>query len=597
MAVATPTALPRWDMSSIFPSLSSSEFEAAFVHVSKGLGELERLFNERGIDRGGSPAAIDQELFERAVSSLNALMEETSTLRSYVHGFTTTDSRDERASARASELDPLLSGLGKLTKRLIAWLGSAELDPLLASSQVARDHEFFLRRAEIGAAHQMEPALESLTSDLEITGSVAWKRLYANVTSQIMVGVELGGDRRAMPMSAVRALAADPDRTTRRAAYEAELEAWKATEVPIAAALNSVKGETLTLSGQRGWDSPLDAAIFSAHIDRETLDVMMEAAHRAFPDFRRYLHIKARALGLERLAWFDLFAPLPGSSKFWDYAEAERFIQEQFGSYSSKLGEFASRAMRERWIDAEPRPGKVDGAFCMPVRRDESRVLLNYKPSFDSVSTFAHELGHGYHNLCLDGRTQLQQMTPMTLAETASIFCETIVRNAVLRSGTDAQKLEALQGSLQGACQVVVDITSRFLFEQAVFEQRGKRELSSSEFCGLMLQAQRDTYGDGLDQDLLHPYMWAAKSHYYGRSFYNFPYMFGLLFGLGLFRVCEQEGEPFKARYDDLLSSTGLADAATLAARFGIDLHSPAFWEGSFDTIRADVELFERLVS
>jgi oligoendopeptidase F len=287
---------------------------------------------------------------------------------------------------------------------------------------------------------------------------------------------------------------------------------------------------------------------------------------------------------------------LPGYFRTWEYDEAEEFIVRQFESYSGKLGDFAARAMRERWIDAESRPGKVDGAFCMSVRKDESRILLNFKPSFDSVSTFAHELGHGYHNLCLFGRTKLQQGTPMTLAETASIFCETIVRNAVLKHGTDSEKLEALQGSLQGACQVVVDIYSRFLFEQGVFERRAKRELSCSELCALMLQAQQDTYGTGLDGELLHPYMWAAKSHYYGRSFYNFPYMFGLLFGLGLYKVLERDGDAFKERYDELLSSTGLADAATLASNFGIDLRSDDFWEGSFDRIREDIDLFERLV-
>jgi oligoendopeptidase F len=239
----------------------------------------------------------------------------------------------------------------------------------------------------------------------------------------------------------------------------------------------------------------------------------------------------------------------------------------------------------------------VDGAYCSHLKGEESRVLLNYKPSFDSVSTFAHEMGHAYHNLCLSSRTAIQRATPMTLAETASIFCETVVRKAVQRKGTDAERGEAVQGALQGSTQVVVDITSRFLFEKSVFERRQHRELSSRELCEIMLESQRETYGDGLDDALMHPYMWAVKSHYYGRSFYNFPYMFGLLFGLGLYAIYEQDPERFKGRYDDLLSSTGMADAATLAAQFDIDIRSEDFWEGSLDRIREDVDLFERLIN
>jgi oligoendopeptidase F len=214
------------------------------------------------------------------------------------------------------------------------------------------------------------------------------------------------------------------------------------------------------------------------------------------------------------------------------------------------------------------------------------------------MSTLAHELGHGYHNLNLAHRTMLQRNLPMTLAETASIFCETIIRHAALQRADRQEQIAILEASLQGSCQVVVDITSRFLFEQRVFERRSRRELSIDELNNLMLEAQRETYGDGLDESLLHPYMWAMKPHYYsvGRSFYNYPYMFGLLFGLGLYARYQQDPETFKRGYDDLLSSTGLADAATLAAHFGIDLHAEEFWHASLDIVREDINQFELLV-
>jgi oligoendopeptidase F len=183
----------------------------------------------------------------------------------------------------------------------------------------------------------------------------------------------------------------------------------------------------------------------------------------------------------------------------------------------------------------------------------------------------------------------------MTLAETASIFCETIVRQGVLQSGTEEEKKSVLESSLMGSTQVVVDIFSRFLFEQRVFEKRARRELSAEEMCEIMRDAQIETYGDGLNPDELHPYMWAAKPHYYGRSFYNFPYMFGLLFGLGLYGVYRENPDSFRAKYDDLLGSTGLADAATLGQWFGIDIRTGRFWEASLRQIELDVIEFENL--
>jgi oligoendopeptidase F len=235
----------------------------------------------------------------------------------------------------------------------------------------------------------------------------------------------------------------------------------------------------------------------------------------------------------------------------------------------------------------------------MGVRGDESAVFLNFGPSFSSVSTLAHELGHAYHNTTLATRTPWQRDTPMALAETASIFCETIVANAAIETGSAADKLAVLEHQLQGSCQVVVDIHSRFLFESRVFQGRARRELSVSELNTLMLEAQRETYGDGLDPEVLHPFMWAMKPHYYstGRSFYNWPYTFGLLFGLGLYARYREDPARFRAGYDDLLASTGLHSAADLAARFGIDVRQAAFWRASLDVVREQVNQFEKLTA
>lgn len=597
---STQSQLPHWDMSVVFPGIESSEFRKEFDEVVEQISSLAALFDEHNISGDGARPVDDEtvRVFDQVLDSFNALLEKTHTLSAYISALVTTNTRDDAAQSWRSRLQQRSVLLSQLDTRLTAWIGALDVDALLQKSQVARDHEFALREAKIEAEHLMSPAEETLTAELNLTGGIAWSKLHANLTSQISVDINLNGEDRQLPMSEIRNLAFDPDREVRRRAYEAELAAWERNALPLASALNSIKGQVNVTSRRRGWDSPLDAALFSSRIDRQTLDAMLEAARASFPDFRRYLKAKARALGVPALAWYDLFAPVGESSQVWEYEDSVKFITKQFGTYTPRMQGLAARAFEENWIDAEPRSGKVDGAYCMWLRGDESRVLTNYKPMFGGASTLAHELGHAYHNFNKAGLTVLQQSTPMTLAETASIFCETIIFKAALQNADDQEKLAILEESVQGSCQVVVDITSRFLFESGVFEDRQNTELSIDDLKALMLSAQRDTYGDGLDQNLLHPYMWAVKSHYYssGRSFYNYPYMFGLLFGLGLYARYQADPEGFRAGYDNLLASTGMADAATLGARFGIDIRTPEFWSSSLDIVRADIDEYERLI-
>jgi oligoendopeptidase F len=230
----------------------------------------------------------------------------------------------------------------------------------------------------------------------------------------------------------------------------------------------------------------------------------------------------------------------------------------------------------------------------------ESRILANFDGSFDSVSTLAHELGHAFHNYCAyeADKTELQQITPMTLAETASILCETIITEAVLSQTNDPQEqLAVLEAQLNNASQVIVDIYSRYLFEKEVFERRTQSELSADDFNEIMERAQKATYGDGLDGRHLQKFMWTWKPHYYspGLSFYNFPYAFGLLFGTGLYAIYQQRGADFVADYKALLAATGEASAADLAARFGIDIRRKKFWADSIAILAKRVDMYCKL--
>ena len=546
--------------------------------------------------RGGERALDDAAVaaFDEVLTATNEVLEELTLLHAYVYAFVATDTGHAKAQSLQARLQTQSAAVSKLQSRLADWIEALGADELVERSGAAAEHAFPVLRAAERSMHQMSEAEESLAADLALTGSIAWSRLYRELSSSITASVHLPSGVEVLPITKIRALATDADAAVREGAYRAELEAWASSAVPIAAALNALKGETITLTTRRGWDSPLDAQLFAEAVDRSTLDAMMEALVASLPDFRRYLHAKARLLGKERMAFWDLFAPV-GDAPRVAWNEATGAVERAFGGYSPQLAALARRALDDGWIDVEPRAGKVGGAFCMPMGDGSSRVLLNWNESFDGVQTLAHELGHAYHNTQLAERTPLQRRTPSSLAETASIFCETVMVAHGLTNASDDDRLVILEVDLQGSCQVIVDIYSRFLFESRVFEQRRDSTLSVDDLCGLMRDAQLEAYGDGLDDTQLHPYMWAAKPHYYGSTFYNWPYAYGLLFGIGLFAQYEADPDRFRAGYDDLLSCTGLSDAAGLGERFGIDVRDVGFWTASLDVVRERIDELVRL--
>lgn len=586
-----PTAAetPTWDLTAIFESLQSADYKAKFHAFGELVAEVTRLFDEHGIVSHAPISDQDVRSFESLAAKLNDLIDMETELSSYVYGFVTTDSRNAEAQSELSKLERTAVDLRKILRRWVAWVGTRNIPSLLTQSQVANDHAFYLEKSKVLVSHQMSQELEELAADLALTGSSAWERLHGDYTSQISVPLPDG----PKSMAVVRNMAYDPDRAVRQTAYRAELATWEAHSLACAKAMNAIKGEVNTLSTRRGWKSALEEAVFANSIDEQTLDAMMTAARDAFPKLRQYMRAKAKLVsGQDRLAFYDMFAPIGKESREWHFDEGANFVIEQFGSFSPRMAALAQRAVNDRWIDAKPADGKRDGAFCMGVRPGRSLLLQTWKPSFGAVSTLAHELGHAYHNFCLTDRTALQREYPSTLAETASIFCETIICQAALKGAGKEESLAILESQLQRCTQTVVDISSRFLFEREVFERRQDSELSPNELCEVMSRAQEATYGDGLS-DERHPYMWVAKPHYYSPwSFYNFPYMFGLLFSLGLYAQYQAEPKGFPERYDELLSRCGMADAATLADGFGINIRDRAFWDASLATVAADVDQF-----
>ena len=524
-------------------------------------------------------------------------------MRTYLIGFTATDAFNDRAQAETSVFAPLGSKLSVLSKRLTAWVGSFDPDALIKASDLAKDYTHFIKQSKLEARHLMGDEAEELVSALGPSSGGAWGKLHGDLISRDTITKALPGrERSEYPLTELKNLQSEGNRELRKAAFEAELELLERNTVPFAAAMNAIKGHVNEVSERRGWASALDAALFQNAISQESLAAMQEAYEEHFPTFRRYLKAKAKFLGQDSLAWYDLLAPVSvGEPRSYTWDEAKAFVRENFGRYSDELADFAQKTFDKGWLDVPPRKGKRNGAFCMGIFGvKESRVMLNFGGQLDDIFTVAHELGHAYHNqqFYTFERTFLQNNTPMTLAETASIFCETIVTNAMLNEADEAQTLAILEQDLLGGAQLVVDIHSRFVFEQTVFEKRKERELSIDEFKGIMLNAQAETYGDALTENARHPLMWAQKGHYYstGRSFYNFPYTFGYLFGLGLYAQYRAKPEGWHERYNELLASTGMDNAAPLAKSFGIDIEDADFWRESLKIAAERVEQYEALV-
>lgn len=591
----------RWDLSNIFPGLESEEFKTAFSDTSKVIDNLVDCFQSKlaPLSADADPAVLNEAL-SSYVNTLNETITHVGKVSNYIYSFISTDSYNKLATRLISEYEQLGVRLENQDVVFKNWLSkiASKIDEIVSLGGTVAEHEFAVKEIIHFSQFLMSQAEEELAAELNLSGASGWEKLQGVITSQLSVEMEIDGEVKKLPAPALINLRSHPLEEVRKKGYEKEMQAWKSVEEPLAAALNGIKGTVITLNKKRGRQDAIESSLDMARIDRETLDAMLSAMQDSFPMFRRYFRAKAKRLGQEKLPWWNLFAPIGQSDTKFSFLEARDFILDHFSKFTPDLADFAKRAFDNNWIDAEQREGKMGGAFCMDIPgTGESRILSNFDGSLDQVSTLAHELGHGFHNDCMEkaGRTQLQQRTPMTMAETASIMCETIISTASIKQAkTKEEELVILEGMLNGDSQVIVDIYSRYLFEKEVFERRVKSELSAEEICDIMERAQKATYGDGLDENFLQKYMWTWKPHYYSAnlSFYNFPYAFGLMFGTGLYAIYQERGDAFIPEYKNLLSSTGLGSAAELANRFGINIRDKAFWEGSLKVVEQRINRY-----
>jgi len=580
-----------WDLSPLYKSFEDEKY---LQDLSKLELTIEELKKEEAVFVSTENAEAKLVDYLKKETDFYALADR---LMQFVSLTEATDSTNQVAIKALNHLQNKFTQLTKLDTLFKKWLVKVEnLDEIIENNEFLKEHEFHIKENRTYATHLLDDKTEILISKLKQTGSMSWGRLQSLLTST--VAVNYGG--KEITLSEVRNLAYEKDPEIRKSAYFAELEAYKKIEQAISFSLNSIKGEVNTLSEIRGFTSPLDQALEQSRMKRITLEVMLSTMEEYLPIFRQYLKRKGTLLGHKNgLPFYDLFAPIGSVDKSFTVEEANAYILKNFKTFSNRLYEMADTAFKDHWVDYYPKKGKVGGAFCSNMHSVKaSRVLHNFTGVFGDVITLAHELGHAYHGEAIFTESILNAEYTMPVAETASTFCETIVNKAALNDSTSKEeKIYLLESSIQDYTQVIVDIMSRFLFEKSVFEGRKETVFDENELKEMMLDAQRKTYGDGLDNEFLHPYMWACKGHYYSGnlSYYNFPYAFGLLFAKGLYAKYLENKKTFVPLYDKLLSATGkntVEDAAKLA---GIDVTDKAFWKGSLELVKEDIELFLEL--
>ena len=569
----------EWTLEDLYPSFESKEFKQD-VEAYKALkGKFESLTLEDSIE---------------GITQVVKLLEEstvlTGRLYNYIHLTLATDTTHETATQVEVQLAGVSADLQATYAKVSKFLGTIQTD--ITTDPFLAEYRYYFEEAKKDATHLLSDELEEVLAKMSISGGKAWSQLFDFMWSSAQG--EYKGE--VVTLSEIRGKAYDSDAEVRKSAYEAELKMYDAIKEPIAFSLNHIKKEVLTTSQLRGFESPLAHTLEASRMSRETLDALLEAIREYLPNFRKYLRHKAALLGHENgLPFYDLFAPVGNSSRTFTVEESKDYLIENFKTFSADLAEMTEEFFDKHYIDFYPRKGKVGGAFCanLPMIK-QSRVLTNFTGSLSDVVTLAHELGHAYHGLHIENHRPLNQDYSMPVAETASTFNENIIMNTAIKEASDEEKIALIESQLQDTTQIIVDIYSRYLFESAVFENREQSFMFSKDLEEMMLSAQKEAYGDGLDQSYLHPYMWACKPHYYstGLSFYNFPYAFGGLFSKGLYAIYQEQPEGFVEKYQELLRATTVSSVEDTAKVLGVDVSTPEFWKKALSEVAESIEAF-----
>ncbi|MBI5743896.1 MAG: M3 family oligoendopeptidase [Elusimicrobia bacterium] len=590
------------DLTSYFPAFNGPEMTAFKKKLSADIAALQKKA-AKAAPLSAKTAAVWEKLILAA--------EETETrlghIVAYLHCLEAAHSDREEYSAEMARLSSLYAEYSKFGVDLLR--AFKDVPEKVFAAFIKRDAlkeiAHSLKRTREAARRTMTPAEEKLAADLSVDGFQSWERLYNKISSKLTFEMRWpDGKKETLPISRWRALMSDPDRNVGRAAFEGGNRAWATIEDPCAAALNALAGTRLALYKRRGIKHFLDQSLFGAGIKRSTLDAMYTAVLRNLEPAREILRVKAAALGKKGISFYEREAPLPlKDSKKYTWSEGSAKVEGAFSRVYPALGDYYRDFLAKRRLESEARGGKRPGAFCIGSNlKKQQNVYMTFNGALGDVNTLAHEMGHAWHSHLLKEMRPWATDYPMTLAETASIFGEHLLAEGIQGDPgvSPAQKLIMLDEYLTGAAVTILDITVRFRFENAFYEEREKGEVSVARLKELMVAAQKEVFGDALEPGGEDPLFWASKLHFYmaGVSFYNYPYTFGFLMAATLFTRFKAEGAAFLPKYEAFLRLTGSDTAEGVVRRsLGADIGKPEFWETAIHGLAGQLARYKALLA
>jgi pepF/M3 family oligoendopeptidase len=588
---------PVWDLERIFPGGSSSpEFKIFMERLEE---RTESLRAALAVAR--APQRADEaEAFSTMLGELQDIIKGLMEAGSFTGCLSAENQTDRKAvalGAKVQDIQALYQATLTLFDRYLSQIPEAVFAELM-NREPWREVRFSLYERRRLAQEKLSPELETLAGNLAVDGYHGWGELYNTIVGKVRIPFEENGETQQLSVGQAFNKLHSTDRMVRAEMFEKWETAWADQADFCADALNRIAGFRLRLYKHRGWDSVHREPLSINRMTQETLNVMWDTVEKNKDIFLTYLARKAKLLGLEQLAWYDVDAPVGEADEKVSYDQGAAAIVEQFRAFSPKMADFAERALSERWVEVEDRPGKRPGGFCtsFPIS-GETRIFMTYAGTATNVSTLAHELGHAYHQEVMNDMPGLAQEYAMNVAETASTLAETIVSDAAIRAQEDkAAKIALLDDKLQNAVAMFLNIHARFIFETSFYQEREQGMVSVERLNELMVEAQKKAYHNSLSE--YHPYFWAAKLHFYATDvpFYNFPYTFGFLFSSGIYQTALKEGAGFEDRYIALLRDTGSMTVEELALKhLGVNLQQPEFWQQAIGMAVEDARQFLEL--
>ncbi|EFV77418.1 M3 family oligoendopeptidase [Cytobacillus oceanisediminis] len=583
-----------WDLDVFFKGGSdSAEFDQHILETRKHIDSFfNQIHNWEPANSAADSAAISEiiELFQQTARKVR----QAGAFVSCLQAQNTEDKKAKDLRGTTTELSAAFQNALTAFDQKLASLDQSSWEQIINDKDLI-ELSFVLNERRENASEKLSQEEETVINALAVDGYHGWGQMYDVIVGNIKIPYTENGEIKQLSVGQAANKFSSPDRKLRKEVFDNWEKSWNSQSDYLSKTLNHLAGFRLNIYKLRGWSDFLKEPLDLNRMKKETLDTMWNVISRNKAPLIKYLERKAKLLGLEKLSWYDLDAPLSKSETKLTYQQGADFILEQFAHFGEEMTAFSKKAFEEKWIEAEDRPGKAPGGFHTYFpESSQSRIFMTYSGTPSNVSTLAHELGHGFHTYAMRDLHLLNRNYAMNVAETASTFAEMIVSDAAVKNaGSEEEKLALLEDKVQRSVALLMNIHARFLFETRFYEERKRGVVSADRLNEIMTDAQKEAYGNALDE--YHPSFWASKLHFFitGVPFYNFPYTFGYLFSLGIYAQALKEGKGYEEKYIALLKDTASMTVEDLAMKhLNADLTKPEFWESAVQLCMDDVEEF-----